>query len=64
MATINRSLAKTISWRMIATLDTFVISFFITKELKVAGIIATLEILTKTFLYFFHERIWNKIKLK
>ena len=64
MASINRSLAKTISWRMIATLDTFVISFFITKELKVAGIIATLEILTKTFLYFFHERIWNKIKLK
>jgi uncharacterized membrane protein len=64
MATINRSLAKTISWRIIATLDTFIISFFITKELKIAGIIATLEILTKTFLYFFHERIWNKIKLK
>ena len=64
MATINRSLAKTISWRIIATLDTFIISFFITKELKIAGIIAALEILTKTFLYFFHERIWNKIKLK
>jgi uncharacterized membrane protein len=64
MATINRSLAKTISWRIIATLDTFIISFFITKELKIAGIIAALEVLTKTFLYFFHERIWNKIKLK
>ena len=64
MATINRSLAKTISWRMIATLDTFIISFFITKELKIAGIIAALEVLTKTFLYFFHERMWNKIKLK
>ena len=64
MATINRSLAKTISWRIIATLDTFIISFFITKELKIAGIIAALEILTKTFLYFFHERMWNKIKLK
>ena len=64
MATINRSLAKTISWRIIATLDTFIISFFITKELKIAGIIAILEVLTKTFLYFFHERMWNKIKLK
>ncbi|MDC1148179.1 DUF2061 domain-containing protein [Pelagibacteraceae bacterium] len=64
MATINRSLAKTISWRIIATLDTFIISFFITKELKIAGIIAALEVLTKTFLYFFHERMWNKIKLK
>ena len=61
MATINRSLAKTISWRIIATLDTFIISFFITKELKIAGIIAALEVLTKTFLYFFHERMWNKI---
>ena len=64
MATINRSLAKTISWRIIATLDTFIISFFITKEIKIAGIIAALEVLTKTFLYFFHERMWNKIKLK
>jgi len=64
MATLNRSLAKTISWRIIATLDTFIISFFITKELKIAGIIAALEVLTKTFLYFFHERIWNKVKLK
>jgi uncharacterized membrane protein len=64
MATLNRSLAKTISWRIIATLDTFIISFFITKELKIAGIIAALEVLTKTFLYFFHERMWNKIKLK
>lgn len=64
MATINRSLAKTISWRIIATLDTFIISFFITKELKIAGIIAALEVLTKTFLYFFHERMWNKVKLK
>ena len=64
MATINRSLAKTISWRIIATLDTFIISLFITKELKIAGIIAALEVLTKTFLYFFHERMWNKIKFK
>jgi len=64
MATLNRSLAKTISWRIIATLDTFIISFFITKELKIAGIIAALEVLTKTFLYFFHERMWNKVKLK
>jgi|TARA_B000000532_G_C18733398_1_gene347885 uncharacterized membrane protein len=58
----KRSLAKTISWRVLATTDTFIISWFITGELFFAGAIASLEILTKTILYYLHERGWNKIR--
>ncbi len=59
---LKRSLVKTITWRVIATLDTFLISWFITGKLVFAGAIASLEIITKMFLYFLHERGWAKIK--
>ncbi len=59
---LKRSFVKTITWRVIATLDTFFISWFVTGKLVFAGAIASLEILTKMFLYFLHERGWAKIK--
>ena len=58
----RRSLAKTLSWRILATSDTFVISWLITGTLSMAGAIAGIEVVTKMFLYYGHERIWNKIK--
>jgi uncharacterized membrane protein len=60
--TRTRSATKAITWRIIGTLDTFLISWFITREPIVAGTIATLEVITKTVLYYFHERGWNMIK--
>lgn len=58
-----RSLLKSISWRITGTLDTFVISYLITGHVKTAVSISGVEIITKISLYYFHERIWNKIKL-
>jgi len=57
-----RSALKAITWRIIGTADTFVISWAITKEPVTAGAIASFEVFTKTILYYFHERGWNKIK--
>ncbi|MDY7395837.1 DUF2061 domain-containing protein [Aureibaculum sp. 2210JD6-5] len=59
---IKRSLAKTISWRVIGTLDTILISWLITGTLTLALSIGFVELVTKMILYFFHERAWNKIK--
>ncbi len=53
-----RHLYKTISWRVIATTDTFIISLFITGKVDWAAGIASLEVLTKMVLYYMHERIW------
>jgi uncharacterized membrane protein len=60
--TNSRSLAKAVSWRATGTLDTFLISWLITGELKLAGGIALTEVVTKVFLFWAHERVWNKIK--
>ncbi|PPR34707.1 MAG: hypothetical protein CFH26_00615 [Alphaproteobacteria bacterium MarineAlpha6_Bin4] len=57
----KRSLIKSFTWRLIASLDTFLIAWFVTGKLSWAGSIASLEILTKTFLYYFHERGWNYV---
>lgn len=56
-----RSIAKTISWRIIGTLDTIVISWILTGQVKTALAIGSVELVTKMILYFGHERIWNSI---
>ncbi|GAA3596741.1 DUF2061 domain-containing protein [Flavivirga amylovorans] len=57
-----RSIAKALSWRVIGTLDTLIVSYILTQEITVASLIASVDFLTKMVLYFFHERLWNKIK--
>lgn len=57
----SRSVWKTVSWRIIATMDTVIISYLITDSLAFAAAIGSVEVITKIFLYYFHERAWNKI---
>ncbi len=57
-----RSVVKTISWRILGTIDTMIIAYIITGSLSNAFTIGSIEIITKMILYFFHERIWNQIK--
>ena len=57
-----KSLAKTITWRIVATSDTFIISYLLTGSFSIAGGIAGLEVITKMLLYYGHERVWEKIK--
>ena len=61
MDSTKRSLAKAISWRMTGTIDTFIISWFITGQPLLASGIALTEIMTKVFLFWVHERVWNNI---
>ena len=58
-----RSVVKTISWRTVGTLDTIMISYFITGNLTMAASIGSIEVVTKMLLYYFHERAWNRISL-
>lgn len=56
----KRSLAKTLTWRVTATFDTFLISLFITGSFAWASSIAGIEVATKMFLYYGHERLWSR----
>lgn len=57
-----RSIAKALSWRVVGTLDTLLISYLLTGKIALAASIASIDFLTKMVLYFFHERLWNMVK--
>ena len=59
--THKRTLAKSVSWRTVATLDTFVISYLVTGSGAWAGTIAGFEVLTKVVIYYCHERVWTGV---
>jgi uncharacterized membrane protein len=59
--THTRSVLKAVSWRALGTLDTFVISWFLTGKLELAGLIAGFEFITKIGWYYLHERVWASI---
>ncbi len=56
-----KSFLKALSWRVVGTIDTMVISYFITGHLTMAISIGSAEVITKTVLYYFHERLWAHI---
>ena len=58
-----RSFAKAVSWRVTGTCDTILISWLITRQFKFALSIGCVEVFTKMFLYYFHERAWNRVKI-
>lgn len=58
------SLAKSVSWRLIGTIDTIIISYFITGQWRFALTIGTVEVFTKIILFYFHDRAWAYFKNK
>jgi uncharacterized membrane protein len=58
----SRSFAKAASWRIVGSIDTFLLSWLFTANVKAAGAIAVTEVLTKMVLYYFHERAWANVK--
>ena len=56
-----RSIVKGVSYRVIGTLTTFAISFFITGEIASAVAIGFTDVIVKILIYYFHERVWNRI---
>lgn len=60
MVSYKRHVLKTITWRIIGTLDTMVISWVITGSWKWGLAIGGIEVFTKMILYFIHERVWYK----
>jgi len=58
----TRHLLKTITWRFIGSIDTVFIGWFVANDLKIGVYLGGLELITKMVLYYFHERIWYKLK--
>ena len=58
----KRHIAKTFTWRIIASLDTLLLGWLLTGNIKLGASLMGLEVITKTFLYYLHERVWYKSK--
>ena len=58
----RRSGVKTATWRVTASLDTTLLALIFTGNIGAAVSIGGLEVITKLFLYFFHERAWSRIR--
>jgi uncharacterized membrane protein len=54
----GRHLAKAITWRVIASLTTFLIGWIVTGSLDFGMTIGAADVLIKIVLYYFHERAW------
>ena len=65
----KRSLTKTVIWRIIGVIwtwvGTYLIIFFLPEKFQKASIIATVIVVyhhsTRMVMYYFYERIWNSI---
>jgi len=73
----TRSIIKAISWRVVGTLDTLILSFVILSflgpffgleeasgadKIRTAAWIALTEVATKMTLYYLHERLWSRLQ--
>jgi len=56
-----RSLSKAFSWRVVATLTTATIAYFITGSLDTAAMIGGIEFFLKFLIYYAHERAWQLV---
>ena len=56
--TQKRHITKTITWRILASIDTLLISWLLTGSWKIGTSIAFVEVITKMILYYLHERVW------
>ena len=59
--TRRRSLAKAISWRILAAIITACVALALTHELMFAAKIGIIDTTVKLLIYFLHERAWNKV---
>ena len=58
-----RHIAKAITWRTVGTIDTILLSWFITGSPSTGLKIGLAEVITKMLLYYLHERVWFNVKM-
>ena len=56
-----RHILKTISYRLLGTLTTITIAYFLGASLEVSSLLGVVELCVKPLIYFLHERVWYKM---
>ena len=58
----TRSIVKTMSWRILATITTTILVYIFTKDFTIAIEVGGLEAVAKLLFYYFHERVWSTVR--
>ena len=58
--TNRRIIAKTLTYRVLGTLVTFIASFFMTGSVVASSAISAVEFTVKPLMYYLHEKVWDK----
>lgn len=56
-----RSVAKSLSWRVVATLTTIALVWWFTGEMHVAVAVGGAEVIGKLVIFYLHERAWDAV---
>ncbi len=57
-----RSIAKGVTWRIIASATTMIVVFFMTGDLALVASVGAADIVAKIFFYYMHERSWGRVR--
>lgn len=57
----KRTTAKTITWRIIASVTTMTLVYLFTGEWTLSLGIGLVEVVSKMLFYYLHERAWSRI---
>ncbi len=60
--THSRTVMKTVSWRIVATLTTGIIVYLFTGEILLSLGVIGVEVIAKILFYYLHERVWNMVQ--
>jgi uncharacterized membrane protein len=58
----KRSLAKTVTYRLISSAIGFVVVWILSDNVKTGAMFSLAEIIYKPLQYYIHERVWQHIK--
>lgn len=62
MDTHSRSLMKTVSWRLTATVITTGVTYLLTGRADLALTVGVADTVSKFVIYYIHERVWTRVR--
>jgi len=60
----KKSALKAVSYRLFGSLTTMAVVFIFSGEIKIAGSVALIDVVSKVVLYYLHERMWESLPFK
>jgi len=58
---VSRALAKTVTFRTVATIMDFTVNYVVVRDIATAAALSAFAFVVGPFVYFGHERLWDRL---